>query len=211
MNIRLEKKCDYSVVENLTREAFWNVYKPGCSEHFVLHKFRDDPDFISELDLILEDEINGNVQIVAHVMFADAELNRSDGTKIPICTFGPISVDPEFQRKGYGKKLLVYALESADKMGYGAVCIAGNIDFYGTCGFVIASSQNVRYAEDPESEAPYFLVKELKRDFLKKELSGMAATFKEPSGYFVNENDVELFDRHFPVKQKLKLPGQLFN
>lgn len=211
MNIRLETENDFFVVENLTREAFWNIYKPGCSEHYVLHEFRDNPDFIRELDLVLEDELNGKTQIIAHVMFATAKLIRQDGIVIQICTFGPISVDPKLQRKGYGKKLLLTALEKAEKMGYGAVCITGNIDVYGTCGFVIASSKNIRYAEDPESDVPYFLLKELKPNFLEDWLSGMIATFKEPSGYFVNENDVEEFDKHFPIKQKLKLPGQLFS
>lgn len=211
MNIRLETENDFFVVESLTREAFWNIYKPGCSEHYVLHAFHDDPDFIRELDFVLEDKINGITQIVAHVMFAKAKLIRQDGIEIQICTFGPISVDPKLQRKGYGKKLLFNTLEKAAEIGYGAVCMTGNIDFYGTCGFIAASSKDVRYKEDPESDAPYFLLKELKPNFLKNRLSGMTATFKEPAGYFVNENDVEQFDKHFPIKQRLKLPGQLFS
>ena len=211
MNMRLETEGDYFAVESLTREAFWNVYKPGCSEHYVLHAFRRDPDFIRELDFVLEDEVGGSARIVAHVMFARARLIRADGAVIPICTFGPISVDPALQRRGYGKALLARALEKAAGLGYGAVCMTGDIGFYGTCGFVVASSRNVRYAEDPEGEAPYFLLKELKPDFLKDRLAGMSATFKEPAGYFAKDEDVERFDAQFPPKQKLKLPGQLFS
>lgn len=211
MNVRLETEGDFFAVENLTREAFWNKYKPGCAEHYVLHAFRGDPDFIKELDFVLEDEAGGSARIVAHVMFARARLVREDGAVIPICTFGPISVDPELQRKGYGKALLTHALARAEALGYGATCMTGDIGFYGTCGFVVASSRNVRYADDPESDAPYFLLKELKPGFLNDKLAGMSATFKEPTGYFVKDEDVERFDALFPPRQKLKLPGQLFS
>jgi len=210
MKIRLEIPGDYSAVENLTREAFWNVYKPGCSEHYVLHAFRKRPEFIKELDFVLEDDINGKMAIVAHVMFAESILIRSDGIQIPICTFGPISVTPLLQRKGYGRTLLTYALEKAAQLGYGAVCITGNIAFYGICGFVTASSRNVKYAEDPDSDTPYFLLKELRPGFLNEKLAGMSASFKEPDGYFVSDDDVETFDSQFPPKQKFTLPGQLF-
>jgi putative acetyltransferase len=217
MKIRLETPGDYSAVESLTREAFWNVYKPGCSEHYILHAFRERPEFIKELDFVLEDnDVMGNgaksasLLIVAHVMFARAQLTRSDGIQIPVCTFGPISVRPDMQRKGYGRTLLAYALEKASQLGYGAACITGNIVFYGTCGFVTASSRSVAYAADAESDAPYFLLKELSSGFLNKRLAGKSASFREPDGYFVCDDDVEAFDRQFPPKEKLKLPGQLF-
>ena len=133
--IRKETAADYRTVENLTREAFWNVYRPGCTEHFVLHQFRDRPEFVKELDLCLETA----GQIIGHVMFVRAEIAADDGRILPIMTFGPISIHPDFQRRGYGKILLDYALEKAAQMGVGAVCMEGNIAFYGNCGFDIAS------------------------------------------------------------------------
>jgi putative acetyltransferase len=216
MKIRLETPGDYSAVENLTREAFWNVYRPGCTEHYILHAFRERPEFIKALDFVLEDDVpdsgakSVSLLIVAQVMFAESRLTRSDGVQIPVCTFGPISVRPDMQRKGYGRTLVTYALEKAAQLGYGAVCITGNSAFYGTCGFVTASSRNVKYAEDPDSDAPYFLLKELRSGFLNEKLAGMSASFKDPDGYCVNDDDVEAFDRQFPQKQKLRLPGQLF-
>lgn len=53
-NIRLEKPEDYRTVEELTREAFWNVYVPGCTEHFMIHNLRNHKEFIKELDLVAE-------------------------------------------------------------------------------------------------------------------------------------------------------------
>ena len=54
--IRTETPADYRAVETLTREAFWNVYRPGCLEHYVLNQFRGQPDFVPELDLVMEAE-----------------------------------------------------------------------------------------------------------------------------------------------------------
>ena len=104
--IRLETPADYAEVEALTREAFWNVYRPGCLEHYVLHCLRNDPDFVPELDFVLEKD----GRIIGHVVFVRAEIRTDDGRSIPIMTFGPISIAPDYQRQGYGKILLDYSL-----------------------------------------------------------------------------------------------------
>ena len=204
--IRPERPEDYAEVENLTREAFWNVYHPGCMEHFVLHKFRDDPDFVPELDFVLEQE----GRIIGHVMFAKAVIKSDDGREIPIMTFGPISIDPALQRQGWGKKLLDYALDKARSMGVGAVAMTGNILFYGNCGFEVASTRGIRYAEaEPGDEVvPYFLLQELQPGFLK----GVTGSFREPAGYFVCQTFPEEFERYeagFPAKEARIQPGQL--
>lgn len=200
--IRSERPEDYREVENLTREAFWNVYRPGCTEHYVLHQFRERPEFVKELDFCLE--VEG--QIIGHIMFVRAEIKADDGKVLPIMTFGPISILPDFQRKGYGKILLDYALEKAAEMGVGAVCMEGNIDFYGKCGFDVASKSGIHYYAEPREEVvPYFLLKQLKDGFL----DGVTGVYKTPDGYFVSDQAAEEFDSRFPPKVKLKLPGQL--
>ena len=200
--IRSERPEDYREVENLTREAFWNVYRPGCTEHYVLHQFRERPEFVKELDLCLE--VEG--QIIGHIMFVRAEIKADDGKILPIMTFGPISILPDFQRKGYGKILLDYALEKAREMGVGAVCMEGNIDFYGKCGFDVASKSGIHYYAEPREEVvPYFLLKQLRDGFL----DGITGVYKTPDGYFVSDQAAEEFDSRFPPKVKLKLPGQL--
>lgn len=200
--IRLETPADYNTVESLTREAFWNVYRPGCLEHYVLHMFRNRPEFVKELDLVLE--IGG--QIIGHVMFVRAEITTDDGRSLPIMTFGPISIHPDYQRKGYGKILLDYALDKAAEMGVGAVCMEGNIDFYGKCGFDVASKSGIHYYAEPrEDVVPYFLLRQLQEGFLE----GVTGVYRTPEGYFVDETEAEEFDRQFTPKIKLKLPGQL--
>jgi putative acetyltransferase len=200
--IRRETPADYRTVEHLTREAFWNVYRPGCTEHYVLHQFREREEFVPELDLVMEKD----GAIIGHVMFVRAEIAADDGSVLPIMTFGPISIHPDCQRKGYGKILLDFALAKAAEMGVGAVCMEGNIDFYGKCGFDIASKSGIHYYAEPREEVvPYFLLKQLQAGFL----DGVTGIYKTPAGYFVDESDAEEFDRQFPPKVKQKLPGQL--
>ena len=153
MTIRLETKDDYRNVENLTREAFWNVYRPGCMEHYVLHCYRDDPAFVPELDFVME--LDG--ELIGQVIYVRSEIDCDDGRKVPIMTFGPIGIAPAYKRQGYGKKLLDYSMEKAKEMGAGALAITGNIDFYGKSGFVPAKTKGIRYADDPEAD--YFLIK----------------------------------------------------
>ncbi|MGN1004807.1 MAG: GNAT family N-acetyltransferase [Oscillospiraceae bacterium] len=198
--IRRETPNDYREVENLTREAFWNVYRPGCLEHYVLHTFRTDPAFVPELDLVME--LDG--EIIGHVMYARSAIKTDDGGTVPIMTFGPISIAPEFKRQGYGTILLRHSMELAKAMGAGALAIAGNIGFYGKSGFVVSKTKGVRYEDDPDAD--YFLIAELEPGFL----NGISGTYKDPDGYFVDENEAEEFDAAFPPKEKLKLPGQLF-
>lgn len=202
ITIRPETESDDRAVENLTREAFWNVYRPGCMEHYVLHCFRTDPAFVPELDLVME--LDGT--LIGHIMYARSEIACSDGRALPIMTFGPISIAPEYKRQGYGKCLLDYSMEKAKEMGAGALAITGNILFYGKSGFVPAKSKGIRYADDPD--ASYLLIKELTPGFL----SGISGTYKDPEGYFVCERDPDgfaQFEATFPEKEKQKLPGQL--
>ena len=201
--IRLEKKEEYRKVENLVREAFWNVYRPGCSEHLVIHVLRDDPAFVKELDFVMEQ----NGVLIGQNMFMRTVINADDGRVIPVLTMGPIGITPELKRKGYGKKLLDYSLEKAAAMGFGAVLFEGNIGFYGHSGFTYARSFGIRYHDLPEgADDSFFLCKELIPGFL----DGITGVYQTPRGYYVDDADVEKFDKAFPHKEKLRLPGQIF-
>lgn len=201
--IRSERKEEYGKVEHLVRESFWNVYRPGCSEHFVLHVLRDDPAFVKELDFVMEQ----NGRIIGQNMFMETVIAADDGREIPILTMGPICITPELKRQGYGKRLLDYSLEKAAALGYGAVLFEGNIGFYGKSGFDYASKFGIRYHGLPEgADASFFLCKE----FVSGYLDGITGVYQTPQGYYVDDADVEEFDKDFPPKQKLKLPGQLF-
>ena len=201
--IRLERKEEYREVENLVREAFWNVYRPGCLEHYVLHMLRKDSAFVPELDFVMERD----GQIIGQNVFMRAAVCADDGREIPILTMGPICICPELKRKGFGKILLDYSIEQAARMGFGALCFEGNILFYGKSGFTYASEYGIRYHGLPEgADASLFLCKELIPGYL----DGVTGEYTPPQAYFVDETETEAFDRLFRPKVKQKLPGQLF-
>lgn len=201
--IRLERKEDYRKVENLVRESFWNVYRPGCLEHYVLNQLRDNTDFIPELDFVMERD----GKIIGQNVFVKAHIKAYDGSNISILTMGPICITPELKRHGYGKILLDYSLEKAAELGFGAVCFEGNIDFYGKSGFTFASEFGIRYHGLPEgTDASFFLCKELISGYL----NGITGEYATPKAYFVDESKADEFDKNFPFKEKLKLPGQIF-
>ena len=234
-SIRVEEERDYSTVESLVRESFWNVYRPGCTEHYVLHHLRSNPDFIPELAFVME--VDG--KIIGQNVFVKAQITKSNGIAFPILTMGPICIANKYKRKGYGKILLDYSLEKAKDLGYGAVCFERNIDFYGKSGFDYASKFGVNYAgftneketrqtavSRAENEvsldqtyhglpegmaADFFLCKELKPGYL----DGITGVYATPAAYFVaeeNPEDFEKFEQEFNLNnplEKLKLPGQL--
>ena len=213
MIIRLEQPKDYRDVENLTREAFWNVYRPGCTEHYVLNQYRTNPDFIPELDFVMEEDD----RIIGHVMFSKAEImldspqsqGGAGGGSFPSWTFGPISIHPDYKRKGYGLKLLQYALEAAKEMGIGLLQMEGNIEFYRQAGFDLASKMNIHYHAEPrDSEVPYFLAQELIPGYW----GNREGTYCPPKGYFVADENPDAFEAYeatFPQKEKAFQEGQL--
>lgn len=202
--IRLEKNEEHREVENLVREAFWNVYRPGCLEHYVLNQMRNHPDFIQELDFILEKD----GKIIGQTVFVRAVILSDDGRKVPIAAMGPICIAPTFKRQGYGKILLDYTLERAKEFDIKALCFEGNIDFYGKSGFDYASKFGIRYHNLPDdSDASFFLCKELEKGYF----DGITGEYTPPECYFVDAAQAEEFDKTFPRKEKLKLPNQLFS
>ena len=201
--IRLERKEEYGEVEYLVREAFWNVYRPGALEHYVLNQLRNDNAFVPELDFVLEKDC----KIIGQNVFMRAVIKADDGRDISIMTMGPICIAPQYQKQGYGKILLDYSLEQAKQLGCGAVCFEGNVDFYGKSGFTFAREFGIRYHGLPEgADDSFFLCKELISGYL----NDITGEYAPPQGYFVDESAAEEFDKAFPPKEKLVLPGQLF-
>ena len=201
--IRLEKKEERREVETLVRESFWNVYRPGCLEHYVLNQLRNDPAFVPELNFVMEKD----GRIIGQNVFMRASIKADDGRDIPIMTMGPICIANEYKRQGYGKTLLDYSLEKAAELGCGALCFEGDINFYGKSGFAFASRFGIRYHGLPEgADASFFLCRELIPGYL----DGITGEYATPEGYFVDEQEAEKFDKEFPPKEKLKLPTQIF-
>lgn len=203
ITIRKEEKKDYHEVENLVRESFWNVYRPGCYEHYLLHQLRNDKDFIEDLDLVMVMDD----KIIGQIIFMKSLIKSDNGDDLPVMTIGPVCIGIEYQRQGYGKLLLEYALNEAKRVGCGAICLEGNIEFYGKVGFNQANQYGLRYHGLPKNEdSSFFLCKELINGYL----DNISGEYYTPQGYFIDESEVDVFDQQFSYKEKVKLPGQLF-
>ena len=192
LTIRLETEQDYRAVEELHRNAFWNLSEPGCSEHYLAHILREHPDFIAQLDYVAE--LDGKV--IGNVMYTKATLADEQGQTRNVLCFGPIGVDPNYQRRGIGRLLLEKTFEEAVKMGYQAIVIFGNPDNYVARGFKSCKKYNVCLEGDVFPTA--MLVKELTPGFF----DGRKFYFHDSEAYACDPQRVEEFDRGFEPREK---------
>lgn len=191
--IRQELPTDYAETEALTREAFWNQYAPGCSEHYLLHILRDSPAFVPELDLVAvhQGRVIGNAVCVRGVLHTD------DGRDVPVLTLGPLSVLPEFQSRGVGGQLIQAVRERARELGYPAILLCGAPAYYVRQGFLPAESLGIRTADN--QYLPALQVCEL----TEGALAGAAGRYCEDAVYSIDEADAAAFDRQFPPRERV--------
>ncbi len=197
--IRPENESDYGEVENLTREAFWNIYQPGCVEHLLVHKLRKVSAFISELDFVaVQDD-----RIIGNIIYSKAKIVNKKNIAYEVLTFGPISVLPSLQNKGIGFALIEHTKKLAKKMGYMAIVIFGNPAYYHRFGFKSAENFGITTAEGTNFEA--FMALEL----YSGALQGITGKFYEDSVFHINKEEVEVFEKKFPYKEKHVTDTQL--
>ncbi|TXJ30488.1 N-acetyltransferase [Brachyspira aalborgi] len=202
MIIRLEEEKDYFETENLTREAFWNVYREGCFEHLIIHNLRKSKSFVKELDYCIEVDN----KIIANIVYAKGKLKLENGNIREILIFGPVSVLPEYQKKGYGEKLINYTIEKAKELGFDAIVIMGNPNYYKKFGFESCSKYKIYYEGlDKNEEAPFFMIKILNDN----NIENLKGIYSDPDCYKADEKELEEFDKKFPFKIKEKIEGQI--
>jgi len=199
MNLRNETESDYRIVEELTRDAFWNHHVPGCNEHYLLHIMRDADSFIKELDIVAE--IDGI--IVGNIVYTKAKILGDNGECHEVLSFGPIAVLPAFQGKGIGGRLIEHTKMAAKELGYKAILIYGDPDYYARFGFVAAETYGIGTADNMYAAALLAL------ELSPGALSDMSGRFFEDAIYDVNETAAEAFDKGFPFKElRSDLPTQ---
>lgn len=198
VHIRNEKKYDHQTVEDMTRKAFYNLYAPGCTEHYLVHIMRDHEDFLPELDLVLEKD----GEVIGNIMYTKARLTDTDKNEKEILTFGPISILPEYQRQGYGKMLMEYSFEKAALMGYDTIVIFGNPGNYVSRGFKSCKKYNVRNEEEKYPAA--MLVKEL----TPGALDGRKWTYCYSPVMNIDEEKAQRFDESLESLEKEVRPSQ---
>lgn len=198
LNIRNERETDYKIVEDITRKAFYNVYVPGCMEHYLVHIMRGHEDFIPELDFVIE--VDG--QTVGNIMYTKSKLTDEGGTEKEIVTFGPVSILPKYQRKGYGKMLIEHSLKRAAELGYEAVVIMGSPANYVGSGFQCCRKYNVCVEKGKYPAA--MLVKELKSGAL----DGRLWFYSDSPVMNVDEREAQAFDDGLEKMEKKWMPSQ---
>lgn len=202
VNIRLENKKDYFEVENLVRNSFWNVYRPGAYEHFIVHNLRNDKSFIRKLAFVIEKD----GLIIGQINYSKGELNTENGNNCEAIVLGPISIDKNYQNKGYGSKLIEFTLNLIKKNDIPYVFVVGDENYYKRFGFESASKYNIFLeGTDTNDECPFFMIK----IFDKSKVTYEKSIFSNPDVFNVDEKDVDEFDKQFEFKEKKVLDSQL--
>jgi len=201
LTIRLETEKDYRAVEELTREAFWNVYKPGADEHYYVHQMRSHPDFIPELAFVLEED----GELVGNIMYTKAWLVDENGARKEILSFGPLSIAPDRQRQKLGKRLIEHSFAAARELGYDVNIIFGNPGNYVSRGFVSCKKKNISFVL-----AGNFPTALLVCELVPGALDGRAWMYIPSTAADCCEDAaaVEAFDESFPPKEKAWMPSQ---
>lgn len=201
MIIRLEEEKDYLEVENMVRNSFWNIYRPGAFEHYIVHNLREDESFIKDLAYVIEKDD----KIIAHINYSKGKIVFKNDN-VDAIVLGPISIDTNYQNQGYGSKLIEYTLKLIDDKNIPFVFVIGDENYYRRFGFESASKYNLYLdGTNRDEECPFFMIKIFDKD--KAPLDG--GTFFNPDVFNVDENDVDEFDRKFEYKQKKVQEGQL--
>ncbi len=190
---------DFAITENITREAFWNVYKPGCSEHLVLNKLRKSQSYIKELDLVA---MNNN-QVVGHIISTKAKVVDSLNKEYEVLCVGPLSVLPDFQKKGIGGKLMKESIKIAKRLGFQGMILFGNPDYYHRFGFRNAKEFEIT-TKDYQNFEPFMAL-----ELFKNALIDVKGRFVEDESFNVDEDELIEFEKQFPYKEKLVTDTQL--
>lgn len=195
MNVLIQRtsESDFSRTEYIARESFWNLYKPGCVEHLILHNLRKSKSYIAELDLVA---VSGN-EITGHIISTKAKVVDSQNIEHEVLCVGPLSVLPEFQKQGIGSKLMSNSITKARESGFSGMILFGNPDYYHRFGFRNAAEYRITTKESQNFEP--FMALELQTDGL----ADVKGRFFEDDAFEIQDDALIEFEKKFPFKEKL--------
>ena len=198
INIRNEQPADYRQVEEITRKAFWNLYCPGASEHYLVHTMRSHRDYIPELSFVIEE----NGEIIGSIHFTRAKVMTPAGEEIPVIHFGPVSITPELHRKGFGRALITHAIEKAKACGHRAIVLGGFRYHYEPYGFAPTKKYNIAMSDGK------FYTGIMALPLYKGALDGVSGKIELSDALYPDESGLEAYEATFPPIEKLSLPCQ---
>ena len=200
ISIRLEEKQDYKKVEYLTREAFWDLFRPGCCEHLIVHKIRKAPAFVKELSYIACDNDN----VIGCIFYSTAKVVNDENKEFEVLCMGPFGVLPPFQKKGIGSLLMSCSIKKAGELGFKAIVIFGNPEYYQRFGFVNAKNYGITTSSGENFDA--FMALEL----FDGALDGITGKYYDSDVFRIDDKELEVFEREFPYKEKHITDTQIF-
>ncbi len=201
ISIRPENENDFKIVENLIREAFWDLYKPGCVEHLIVHNMRESSDFVKGLDYVACD---GNL-IVGNIIYSKAKVINDKNEEFEVLCMGPLGVLPSYQKKGIGSLLMNYSIEKARQSGYKAIIIFGDSEYYKRFGFINNSEYDIQTSSGENFDA--FMALELYNGSLRQ----VSGKFFASDSFETTEEELEIFEKEFPHKEKHVTETQFVN
>ena len=139
IKVRQEQPQDYPIVEKVVEAAFADEKMSDQSEHLLVARLRKSKAFVPELSLVAET----NGQIVGHILLTKIQI-KNDTRTYPSLALAPVSVLPEFQRKGIGSKLILKAHEAAQAVGFQSIILLGHADYYPRFGYERTSRYGIR-------------------------------------------------------------------
>lgn len=200
--MRLEREDDYVNVEIMVRNAFWNIYRPGAYEHYIVHNLRNHPSFIRDLAYVIEND----GEIIGHINYSTGSIAYDYGESENAVVLGPLAIDSKCQNRGLGSKLIEFTLALAEDMDIPFVFVVGDENYYSRFGFESASKYDLHLeGTDTADECPFFMIK----IFDESKIKYKKGIFKNPDVFDVDESDVDEFDKRFEFKEKLIQEGQL--
>lgn len=198
VHIRVEENADFCAAENIVREAFWNLYVPGCSEHLITHLMRSHPDFIPELSLVLEKD----GELAGCIYYTHSKIIAEDGVEHKVVTFGPVAIQPKYHRQGLGRQMITHSIEKARQMGFPAIVISGYPYHYETYGFRGAKRYGITMPDG------LYYTGLMALPLFDNALSGVSGRVRFSDVFEPDLSQLEEFDTQFAPKEKLVLPCQ---
>jgi putative acetyltransferase len=199
ITIRPESEADHLPVDTLTREAFWNLYRPGCDEHYTTHRIRGHEDFLPGLTFVAE--VDG--QMAGSIVYTRSWVINPLGEKVETATFGPLCVHPAWQRRGVGTALIEHTRDLAAQQGYPAILILGDPHNYVRHGF--RTGKDMRVSTLDGRYPLGLLVLELRPGFLA---SSPQWRFQTSAAYEFAPEEAEAYDASFPPRERKHQPSQ---
>ena len=197
--IRNEKSSDYRKTEEITREAFWNLYFPGCNEHLIVHNLRDSKDFIPELTFVIEKDD----EIVGSIFYSHSKVVKKNGEEFKTISFGPVCILPKYHRQGLGRQLITHSIEKAKELGFSAILIGGYPHHYKPYGFEGSKKYNVSMADGN------FYTGIMMLPLFDGALNGVSGIACFSEDIEIDEMQLDEFDKLFEDKEKMETQSQI--